>query len=224
MEEAGGEINIRCDEEEVVDETEEEGLGGVQEVQDVALKFCVEVITEKTGEHRALRDAAPLPEVLLANAHEVIADMLVEEVEQAFAVVLAVLGVHEHRVPPTTDGAAGEGVWEVLRVHGWRGPADKLSLHLGDMRRLPTCFGVSLWPLGSEFIGWPEFDMLRDMVCLFGDQLLDEADEFLLGDGIEARLDIELDKVQRWQLMMVLLLQELLLEASQPEMDISHGV
>lgn len=69
--------------------------------------------------------------------------------------------------------------------------------------------------------------MFRDMVCLFGDQLLDETDKFLLGYGIKARLDIELDEVQRWQLVMVvllLLLQELFLKAFQSEVDISHGV
>lgn len=67
--------------------------------------------------------------------------------------------------------------------------------------------------------------MLRDMVCLFGDQLLDETDKFLLGYGIKARLDIELDEVQRWQLVIVLLLlQELFLKAFQSEVDISHRV
>lgn len=66
--------------------------------------------------------------------------------------------------------------------------------------------------------------MLRDMVCLFGDQLLNETDKFLLGYGIKARLDIELDEVQWWQLVMVLLLQELFLKASQSEVDISHRV
>lgn len=45
VEEVDGKVNIRCDEEEVVDQAEEKGLGGVQEVQDFALELCVEVIT-----------------------------------------------------------------------------------------------------------------------------------------------------------------------------------
>lgn len=67
--------------------------------------------------------------------------MLIEEIEEVFTIVFAVLGVYEHRVPPTTNGATGEGVWEVLWFHGWRGPADKFPLRLGGMS-LSTCFGV----------------------------------------------------------------------------------
>lgn len=67
--------------------------------------------------------------------------MLIEEIEEVFAIVFAVLGVYEHRVPPTTDGATGEGFWEVLWFHGWRGPADKFPLCLWGMG-LSTCFSV----------------------------------------------------------------------------------